>query len=93
MPSFRQTKLVELVKYYLRRLNVGQIIIGVCILALSIWCGYNVRLICHKYFEFETIISLENSPPSTTGFPGITICAPSIFKPQKLAGKLLQIYR
>ena len=87
MRSIRHDNLLELLKSYLRQLHVGQIIIGVCILVLSIWCGYNVKHIFDKYLDYETIISLQNEPPTITDFPGITICAPSIFKPQTLAGK------
>ena len=66
-------------------LNIGQTIVGLCIIGLSVWCLINVIQIMEKYYNYETIISLQNDPPSETGFPGITICAPSIFRPQELA--------
>ncbi len=88
MHSIRGDNLLEIFKNYIRQLNFGQIILGISIFGLSIWCGYNVAIIFNKFLDHETIISLENLPPSTTDFPGITICAPSIIKPQVLAREL-----
>lgn len=86
--TIRGDNLLELFKNYIRQFNIGQIILGIAVFSLSIWCGYNVGVIFYKYLEHETIISLENLSPNTTDFPGITICAPSIIKPQVLARKL-----
>jgi len=83
----RNDDLLAWVKLHIRRLNLGQIIIGACIIGLSVWCLINVLHIFDKYYRHETIISLQNDPPNITAFPGITICAPSIFKPQTLAGE------
>ncbi|KAJ6218392.1 hypothetical protein RDWZM_009549 [Blomia tropicalis] len=85
MKLIRHNQFLELIKDYVRRLNVGQLIVGICFIVLSGWCLYNVINIMIKYFEFETIISLHNEPPDMTDFPGVTLCAPSIFTPQRLA--------
>lgn len=72
--SVRDDNLLELFKNYIRQFNIGQIILGIAVFSLSIWCGYNVGVIFHKFLEHETIISLEMSPPNFTAFPGITVC-------------------
>ena len=83
--------LFESIKRRILRIEISQVFIAICVVLLAIWCGYNIREIFMKYNQDETIISLENSPPGITEFPGITICAPSIFKPQKLAG-MIEMY-
>lgn len=84
-PSLRNDNLLDFARGYVRKLNLGQVIIGVSVILLSVWCIYNVNLIFQKYLDHETIISLQNDPPNATWFPGITVCAGSIFKPSKLA--------
>ena len=56
------------------------------VLLVSVWCGFNIAVFLVKYLRYDTIITLHQSPPNTTDFPGITVCAPSIFTPQQLAG-------
>lgn len=53
---------------------------------LTAWCGYNVIFYMIRYLRFQTMISLYEEPANITSFPGITICGPTIFTPQKLAG-------
>lgn len=94
--TLKDDDILEEVKSRLRRLDVGQVIVGLCIIGLSVWCIINVEQIMHKYYSFETIISLQNDPPNRTGFPGVTICAPSIIRPQdlsKLSPRFNRYYR
>lgn len=74
--KLRHDNLLDLLRCYLRKLNIGQIIIGVAIVSLSIWCLINIRIIMKKYYEYETIVTLITEQPVSTGLPGITICAP-----------------
>ena len=93
--SFNHTSfMIRSIKHYYYKiikrsklLNTGQVIIGLCVIGLTVWCLLNVINIMNKYFQYETIISLQNNPPNRTDFPGITICAPSIFTPETLASK------
>lgn len=74
--KIQRDNLLELFRNYIHKLNIGQIIIGMAIVALSIWCFINVRVIMQQYYEYETIITLKNQQPVATEFPAITVCAP-----------------
>lgn len=86
--QFQNVSLLKSLKQKICHLEISQVFIGICVVLLAVWCAYNIKEIYFKYKGGDTIISLENSPPGVTDFPGITICAPSIFKPQKLAGMI-----
>lgn len=85
--------LFESVKRRICSIEISQVFIAICVVLLAVWCAYNIKEIFIKFSKGDTIISLENSPPGVTDFPGITICAPSIFKPQKLAGKIVHKFK
>ena len=74
--KIKRDNLINLLPDYMRKLNIGQVIIGMAIVALSIWCLINVHVIMQQYYEYETIITLKNQQPIATEFPAIAVCAP-----------------
>lgn len=70
----------------IKQITITRVLILVVIIALNVWCWYNVLVVFSRYMKYETIIALLSEPPNYAVFPALTICAPSIFTPYKLAG-------
>ena len=84
----RNLKWTPLYALALQKFSIRRMLILVFIMALAAWCWYNVGIIMTRYFSFNTMVSLYKEPPNITEFPGITVCAPTIFTPEHLAGKV-----
>lgn len=71
-----------------RHFTFLQITLWLIYVLLASVCLFQILLVIRYYWSLSTMLSLINEPPNSTKFPGITICAPTIFTPQKLAGKI-----
>ena len=75
--------------YLSSRRVLFQTIYVILVIITLLLCGYNVFQSFVEYALHPQVVTLEKQPPFQTDFPGLTICAPSIFTPKRLGGLLI----
>lgn len=82
------TSFRDLATSRLRGLTGSQFTVWVSVLALAGVCAFHLHWIMSAYYRYEMTASWDTEPPDETHFPGITVCAPTIFTAQQLASRL-----